>query len=89
MGLAFQNLSSTKSLPFWQALANNGQLSSPEMSFALGRDLHPKSQNVLVREGVFTLGGTNSTLFSGDIQFTDIEQPAFFWTLTLSGKCPV
>jgi cathepsin D len=92
MGLAFTSLASTKAIPFWLALINNNQLSSPEMSFVLGRDSNPENQDALVQEGVFTLGGTNSTLFSGDIQYTDIiveQGTPSFWMLPLSSKCSV
>lgn len=84
MGLAFQSLASTQALPYFLALTNNGQLNSSEMSFMLGRDPNPKNNNVLAREGVFTLGGTNSTLFSGDVQYHNIQEPASFWLINLS-----
>lgn len=89
MGLAFQSLASTQAVPYWLALTNNGQLNSSEMSFMLGRDPNPKNNNVLAREGVFTLGGTNSTLFSGDVQYHNLLEPASFWLINLSSKCPV
>jgi len=84
MGLAFQSLASTGAVPFWQALINNNQLSAPEMSFWLSRD--PSNSQVLEPGGVFTLGGTNSTLYTGDIDFVDMPsgEPSF-WLLTLSG----
>ncbi|PPQ65448.1 hypothetical protein CVT26_000100 [Gymnopilus dilepis] len=84
MGLAFQSIASTRATPFWQALANNNQLSSQELSFWLTR-ADPNSQTQNVPGGVFTLGGTNSSLFSGDIDFQDmpVSQPSF-WLLSLS-----
>jgi cathepsin D len=88
MGLAFPAIASTKSVPFWQALTTSNQLSSPEMSFWLGRDPTATTANVLVQGGVFTLGGTNSTLFSGDISFTNLDntQPPSFWLIPLTSK---
>lgn len=38
MGLGFEAIASTDSTPFWQALVNAGDLSSPEMSFWLARE---------------------------------------------------
>ncbi|KAF8902934.1 aspartic peptidase domain-containing protein [Gymnopilus junonius] len=84
MGLAFQTIASTHAVPFWQALVNNNQLSSPDMSFWLTRaDRNSAAQEVA--GGVFTLGGTNSSLFSGDIDFQDmpVSSPSF-WLQTLS-----
>ena len=86
MGLAFESLASTQSTPFWQAVTNNNLLSSPEMSFWLARDLNPASESSLAPGGAFTFGGTNSTLFSGDIEFLDLTSAPSFWLLSLSSK---
>ena len=89
MGLAFEALASTRATPFWQAVTNNNLLSSPEMSFWLGRNLNPISETSLAPGGVFTLGGTDSTLFSGNIEFIDLVSTPSFWLLGLSSKCSV
>lgn len=87
MGLAFEQIASTQATPFWQALVSGNQLTSPEMSFWLAR--HRGDKNVQPEEsgGVFTLGGTNSTLFTGDIEFLNmpVSTPSF-WLLELQGK---
>ena len=87
MGLAFEALASTQSTPFWQGLVNANQLASPEMSFWLTREItNPRAQDD-EPGGVFTLGGTNSTLFTGDIEFLNMPsqtQPTF-WLLEMSG----
>jgi cathepsin D len=84
MGLAFESLANTGATPFWQALTNDNQLSSPEMSFWLARDPDPTSASTLASGGVFTLGGTNSSLFSGNIEFIDLASTPSFWQLSLS-----
>jgi cathepsin D len=86
MGLAFQPIASTGSTPFWLALTNNNLFSTPEMSFWLARNLNPVSETSLAPGGLFTLGGTNSTLFSGDIEFHNLAATPSFWLLTLSSK---
>ncbi|CCL99649.1 uncharacterized protein FIBRA_01669 [Fibroporia radiculosa] len=86
MGLAFEALASTDALPFWQALIKNNELSSPEMSFYLTRFDDDANATAEEPGGVFTLGGTNSSLFTGDIEFlniTDSSSPTF-WLLTVS-----
>jgi cathepsin D len=90
MGLAFQPLASTGALPFWQAVTSSNLLSAPEFSFWLARDTTFTSAATLVTGGVFTLGGTNSSLFSGDIEFLDlvVATPSF-WLLSLSSKYSV
>jgi cathepsin D len=84
IGLAFQALASTGAVPFWQALINNNLLSSSEMSFWLARDSSTATQN-LEPGGVFTLGGTNSSLFTGNIEFISLPsgEPTF-WLLPLT-----
>jgi len=85
MGLAFDSLSSTESTPFWQALANGNQLTDPEMGFWLTRF---RGTNQVAEEepgGVFTLGGVNNTLFTGDIEFLETTGRPSFWLLNLMG----
>ncbi|KAJ7176805.1 aspartic peptidase A1 [Mycena filopes] len=82
IGLAFQGLAETKAPPFWQALITNNQLSAPEMAFQLTRSQSSDDEP----GGTFTLGGTNSSLFTGDIEFHDITgtSPPQFWQLSMS-----
>ncbi|KAK7043133.1 hypothetical protein VNI00_008487 [Paramarasmius palmivorus] len=84
LGLAFDTISSTRSTPFWQALANNGQLTEPDLSFWMTRF---RGSNTRVSEeefgGYFTLGGTNSSLFTGDIEFLNTVGTPSFWLLSL------
>ncbi|KAI0786584.1 aspartic peptidase domain-containing protein [Abortiporus biennis] len=87
MGLAFSALAATRATPFWEALLNGNQLTDPEMSFWLTREVDNARAQQDEFGGVFTLGGTNSTLFQGDIEFLDMPaatQPTF-WLLNLSG----
>jgi cathepsin D len=83
MGLAFSAISSTRSTPFWRALGS--QLSASVMAFYLTRfkdDLGAKDEEP---GGVFTLGGTNSTLFTGDIEFLRMPSGTpTFWLLPMS-----
>ncbi|KAJ3821541.1 aspartic peptidase domain-containing protein [Lentinula raphanica] len=89
MGLAFESIASTDSTPFWQALVNAGDLSSPEMSFWLAREGSTASTTSVdgdteVSGGVFTLGGSNTSLFSGDIEFLDTQGTPSFWLLKMN-----
>jgi cathepsin D len=87
MGLAFQGLAQTGALPFWQALINQNLLTDPEFSFFLAR--HTDNPNAVTGEpgGTFTLGGTNPTLFQGNIDFqsfTPSPGGGTFWLQTIS-----
>ncbi|KAF5346349.1 hypothetical protein D9758_011478 [Tetrapyrgos nigripes] len=83
MGLGFSPLSSTGATPFWETLANKGQLTNQEMAFWLTR--FRGQDNVASEEpgGVFTLGGVNNTLFTGDIEFLKTTGDPSFWLLNL------
>ena len=85
VGLAFQPIAQSRASPFWETLANGNQFSSPEMAFWLTRfdDVQNASENE--PGGAFTLGGTNSSLFTGDIDFVDIPSDVTpsFWLLPL------
>ena len=85
MGLAFTAIASSGATPFWETLVNENQISSPEMSFWLTRA--SGSSQTEVAGGMFTLGGTNSSLFSGDIEFINmpVSTPSF-WLLSLSSQ---
>ena len=86
MGLAFPGLSATHSTPFWQALGS--QLAVPEMAFYLTRFKDDSRAQTEEPGGVFTLGGINSMLFTGDIEFLDMPSGTpWYWILTMSGKC--
>ena len=87
MGLAWTPLANTRADPFWYRLANDDALTAPDMSFWLKRSIDNPSAPDLTDGGIFTLGGINDTLYTGDIQFLQIPvQPPSFWLLALSGK---
>ncbi|KAI0780262.1 aspartic peptidase domain-containing protein [Fomes fomentarius] len=86
LGLAFEALASTQATPFWQTLINNNQFNSPEISFFLERHLDDDNPPEEQEGGVMTLGGTNSSLFTGDIEFLPLTQtsPPKFWLLEMT-----
>lgn len=86
MGLAFQAIASTQATPFWQALVSANQWSSPEMSFWLTRFINDNNAASEEPGGTLTLGGTNSSLYTGDIEFLDFPTGVTpsFWLLELS-----
>lgn len=85
MGLAFQTIAQSRATPFWETLANENQLTTNEMSFWLTRFVDDPQAEDLEPGGSFTLGGTNSSLFTGDIDFVNIPDgiTPSFWLLPL------
>lgn len=89
MGLAFQGIANSEAVPFWQALTNNNQLTSPEFSFFITRFVNDQNAKTEEPGGVLTFGGTNSTLYQGNIDFQSFTLPGnggSFWLQTVSGK---
>jgi len=93
MGLGFQTISTSGSLPLWQGLLNAGQFSSPEFSFYLTRVGNNSLAQEIEPGGVLTLGGTNRSLYTGEIDFVSMPTgytPAFWLlqmtSLTISGQ---
>ncbi|KAH8995236.1 acid protease [Lactarius hatsudake] len=88
MGLAFQGIASSGALPFWQALVNGNVFTNPEFSFFITRFVDDASAQNEEPGGVLTLGGTNTTLYQGDIDFRSFTSPikeGSFWLQTVTG----
>jgi hypothetical protein len=87
MGLAFVGIANSQALPFWQALVNNNQLTNPEFSFFITRFDNNPNAKTEEPGGVLTFGGTNSSLFQGDIDFQPFtfSGAGSFWLQTVSG----
>lgn len=87
MGLAFVGIANSQALPFWQALVNNNQLTNPEFSFYITRFDNTPNAKTEEPGGVLTFGGTNSSLFQGDIDFQPftLSGAGTFWLQTVSG----
>ncbi|KAF7336261.1 Acid protease [Mycena venus] len=88
MGLAFDAIAATKTVPFWESLLSSSQLAAPEMSFWLTRF---RGTEFTEEEpgGAFTLGGRNTSLFQGDIEFLNLSSSSTladptYWLLRVS-----
>jgi len=86
LGLGFDAIAQTRATPFAQALSENGGLSAPMFSFYLTRLTNDASAPQDAPGGTFTLGGTNSSLFQGDIDYVNIPSgvPPSFWFLPVT-----
>jgi cathepsin D len=95
MGFGWTALAESKATPFWQSAFNsstNGNDSSSEFGLFIQRLHNPFTQSEDDSEepgGTLTLGGVNTTFYSGDIEFLNLTtsqvpgQPDF-WTLNLA-----
>jgi hypothetical protein len=85
MGLGFNTISALNATPFWQALYNANQLSEPLFSFYLERYIDQSIMDT-APGGTLTLGGTNSSLYQGSIEYLDLAYSPSYWLLNVNSK---
>ncbi|KAF5343829.1 hypothetical protein D9757_013918 [Collybiopsis confluens] len=99
LGLAFQTIASSGASPLWETLASSGSWDQPLMAFQLTRyNNDSKTQTLLDSQtstevlnygGTFTMGATNSSLFTGEIDYNPLPPNSeSYWLQTISCKCP-
>lgn len=90
MGLAFQSIASSGATPLWQSLVRtNGTLDAPLMAFQLTRYVNDSSVRTVEYGGTFTVGSTNTSLYTGDIDYHDIPSGSVgYWSIPLSSTYP-
>lgn len=90
MGLGFQTIAASGATPFWQSLAEtSGALDESLFAFHITRFTNDSNANSQEAGGTFTLGATNSSLFTGDIDYQDIPDGApGYWIQELTGRFP-
>ncbi|KAG8764163.1 hypothetical protein FRC11_003019 [Ceratobasidium sp. 423] len=84
LGLAFQMLSNTQSIPFWEALVTSGKWSQPLMSFWMTRFTNVSTVRNEEYGGEFRMGGVNASLYTGEIEY--ITMPSSikaYWSIPL------
>ncbi|KAJ6561827.1 aspartic peptidase domain-containing protein [Mycena capillaripes] len=90
IGLAFQGLTKTGGTPFWQSIITSGQTAAPEMGMWLARLTGTNLTSDGPVGGVFTFGGTNTSLYAvPDVEFLNLTGPAStYWMLNVSCALP-
>ncbi|KAG1825236.1 aspartic peptidase domain-containing protein [Suillus subalutaceus] len=84
MGLRFASISALQTTPVWEALYNANDLAEPLFSFYLECYVNQANQISTAPGGVLTLGGTNSSLYNGSIEYLNLTGPSSYWLLTVS-----
>jgi len=85
MGLGFKNLAVSQATPFWEALVSGGKWLEPVMSFWMTRYNNASTASDAEFGGEFIMGGTNTALYSGDIDFVALPYASnpTFWAIPL------
>jgi cathepsin D len=84
LGLGFEEHAKPNGTSILRALVQDDRLPSPVMSFSFSR-----TQNIVTTadtkepSGTFTLGGTNPSLYTGEIEYLPVEASGS-WSLQLS-----
>jgi cathepsin D len=85
LGLGFAKIAQTTKTPFWQAVISGNEAASPKFGFWLALSSALVQPEQSVPGGVFTFRGTNTSFYSGDIQFHELTgDNTGFWSLNVS-----
>lgn len=84
LGLAFETIATSKATPFWQTLVAQGAWDAPVMGFYLTRFNNVTSVQSLEPGGSFIMGSTDTSLYTGNIDFVDLPVTGSYWILPLS-----
>ncbi|KAM0793276.1 hypothetical protein ACM66B_000737 [Microbotryomycetes sp. NB124-2] len=85
LGLGWQSIAQSGATPLVQALAQNGSLPSPEIGFAFKTYAYDELTNDEMPGGTMTIGGVDSSAYTGDINWIDLVQPEGYWQIPLEG----
>lgn len=89
MGFAFGTISKAGGTPWWlrviagDANDTGGTPDGRVMSFWFSRYIDSADSAEIHPGGQFTIGGTNSSLYTGDINYIDVIQPAKWWLIPI------
>jgi hypothetical protein len=84
MGLAFQSIASSGASPLWQTLASSNAWDSKLMAFQLTRYNNDSNAKDLEPGGTFTMGATNTSLYTGAIDYNSLADDGSYWLQTIS-----
>lgn len=84
LGLAWQPLATSGQMPLWQTLASSGSWDSALFAVQLTRYTNDSSAQTLEPGGVLNMGYTNSSLYTGSIDYIDIPGTDTYWYLPLT-----
>jgi len=88
LGLGFETISSLDAPPFWQALYNANVLAEPLFGFYLQRWITYSTLLNSAPGGTLTLGGTNSSFYTGEIEYINMPSGATpsYWLQQISSE---
>lgn len=84
LGLAWQSIASSGQMPLWQTLASSNSWDSALFAVQLTRYTNDTTAQDLEPGGVLNMGYTNSSLYTGSIDYIDIPGTPSYWYIPLT-----
>ncbi|GAA5993315.1 hypothetical protein JCM11641_001454 [Rhodosporidiobolus odoratus] len=85
LGLGWAQIASSRAVPLVQSLADNGTLPEQVFGFAFETHTFTTASASTAPGGTLTIGGVDTSAYSGEINWIDIVQPAGYWQIPLEG----
>jgi cathepsin D len=84
LGLGWQSLASSGQMPLWQTLASGNAWSSALFAVQFTRYTNDSTAQQLEPGGVLNMGYTNSSLYTGSIDYIDVPGTPSYWYIPLT-----
>ncbi|KAG2040667.1 aspartic peptidase domain-containing protein [Suillus americanus] len=84
LGLAWQSIATSGQMPLWQTLASGNAWDSALFAVQLTRYKNDSTAQQLEPGGVLNMGYTNSSLYTGSIDYIDIPGTPSYWYIPLT-----
>ncbi|GAA5827279.1 hypothetical protein JCM11251_001203 [Rhodosporidiobolus azoricus] len=85
LGLGWTSLAASKAVPLVESLAHNGTLPEQVFGFAFETHTFTTASANTAPGGTLTIGGVDTTAFSGEINWINIAEPHTYWSIPLEG----
>ncbi|KAI5481256.1 hypothetical protein MNV49_004876 [Pseudohyphozyma bogoriensis] len=86
LGLAWERLASSNSMPLLQGLSEGGQFDQQMFGFAFSRWIEDADAITEIKPGgIMTIGGVNSSLYTGDFNWVPLVDNGTYWLIPLDG----
>ncbi|GAA6010143.1 hypothetical protein JCM11491_005360 [Sporobolomyces phaffii] len=83
LGLGFKTIASSGATPLVQALAQDGKLPENVFGFAFETHTFTTASSPTAPGGTLTIGGVDTSAYSGSINWIEVVQPAGYWSIPL------
>ncbi|KAG0661883.1 hypothetical protein C6P46_003774 [Rhodotorula mucilaginosa] len=83
LGLGWQNIAASQAMPLVQSLYENNTLPEPVFAFAFETHTFYTNSAPTAPGGTLTIGGLDTSQYTGSINWVSLVQPAGYWAIPL------